>query len=156
MLLRDLMTAPVLTVAPGQPASDALAAMRDENVRHAVVVLGSTVVGVVSDGDLGGPQGGLTRVHHSVGDLMHEAPIVGAPSMPASEAVHLVREHHIGCLPILDQGKLVGIVTRSDLLRLSDPNASEGDTQRIRPPAGEDEGEHPASALVGSDRPRWP
>jgi acetoin utilization protein AcuB len=125
MLLRKLMTTPVLKVSPGQTASDALASMRDENVRHAVVVLGSTIVGVVSDRDLGGPNGALARLHHQVGDLMHRDPIVAPPDMRVEEAVHLVRERHIGCLPIVEKGQLVGIVTRSDLLRLSDPRSKD-------------------------------
>lgn len=125
MLLRNLMTTPVLKVTPGQTASDALALMRDENVRHAVVVLGSKIVGVVSDRDLGGPNGALTRLHHLVGDLMHRDPIVAPPDMRVEQAVHLVRERHIGCLPIVENRQLVGIVTRSDLLRLSDPRSKD-------------------------------
>jgi acetoin utilization protein AcuB len=153
MLVRDLMTAPVLKVAPGQTASDALALMRDENVRHAVVVLGSAIVGVVSDRDLGGPQGGLTRLHHSVGDLMHEQPLVVSPGMRAEEAVHLVREHHIGCLPVIDEeDKLVGIVTRGDLLRIADPEARDDDRPPAKPP---DDDERPP-LLVAPDRDRWP
>lgn len=153
MLLRDLMTSPVLKVTPGQTASDALALMRDENVRHAVVVLGSAIVGVVSERDLGGPQGGRTRLHHQVADLMHADPIVAPPTMKVEEAVHLVRERHIGCLPVVEERRLVGIVTRSDLLRTVDPLASAEDTPSPKPPV-EDE-ERPPLA-VGPARDRWP
>lgn len=152
MLLRDLMTSPVLKVTPGQTASDALALMRDENVRHAVVMLGSTIIGIVSDRDLGGPQGGLARVHHLVGDLMHEDPIVAAPDMSAGDAVHLVRERHIGCLPIVDDTRLVGIVTRSDLLRLADPRARPGQALPPRPPDDDER----TPLLLWPDRDRWP
>lgn len=80
------MTSPVLTMGPGQTASDALAVMRDENVRHAVVMLGSSIVGVVSDRDLGGPRGGLARRHLSVGDLMAEEPTLASSDMRAEDA----------------------------------------------------------------------
>ena len=59
--LRDIMTTPVLKLSPMDPASDALALMRDEHVRHAPVVEGSDILGIVSDRDLGGPLGGLAR-----------------------------------------------------------------------------------------------
>lgn len=152
MLLRDLMTSPVLKVTPGQTASDALALMRDENVRHAVVLLGSTIVGVVSDRDLGGPQGGRARLHHLVGDLMHEDPIVAAPDMDAEDAVHLVRERRIGCLPIIEDTRLIGIVTRSDLLRLADPKARHESARPATPPVEEEK----PPILVWPDRDRWP
>ena len=40
------------------------------------------------------------------------------PGQPAAEAARLLLDHRIGCLPVLEDGELVGIVTSSDLLRL--------------------------------------
>jgi acetoin utilization protein AcuB len=114
--LRDIMTTPVLKLAPSEPASDALALMRDEGIRHAPVVEGGVILGIVSERDLGGPHGGLTRKSRTVRDLMRENPILGAPDMSVTDAVVLVRERHVGCLPVVDAGRLLGIVTRSDLL----------------------------------------
>jgi acetoin utilization protein AcuB len=153
MILRELMTSPVLKVTPGHTASDALALMRDENVRHAVVLLGSVIVGVVSDRDLGGPQGGRARVRQSVADLMHADPVVVPQAMPVEEAIHLVLERHIGCLPVVDCGALVGIVTRSDLLRLADAKASPAEPRRRTPPPDTDEERPP---LARPDRARRP
>jgi len=153
MLLRELMTSPVLTVTPGQTASDALASMRDENVRHAVVVLGSTIVGVVSDRDLGGAWGGRARLHQSVADRMSGDPIVARPSMRVERAIRLVRERHIGCLPVVSKGKLVGIVTRSDLLRIGAPSPRA--TERPRASSPPDDAEK-TPILVWPDRDRWP
>jgi acetoin utilization protein AcuB len=151
MILRELMTSPVLKVTPGLTASDALALMRDENVRHAVVLLGDTIVGVVSDRDLGGPQGGRARVGHSVADLMHSDPIVVPQAMPVDEAIHIVLERHIGCLPVVDGATLVGIVTRSDLLRLADTKAAPAEP-RGRTPAPDEE----RPQLARPDRARRP
>jgi acetoin utilization protein AcuB len=110
------MTTPVLKLSPTEPASDAVALMRDEGVRHAPVVEGSTVLGIVSDRDLGGPHGGLTRKSRTVGDLMQTELVLGAPEMSVTDAVIIVRERRVGCLPVVDAGRLCGIVTRSDLL----------------------------------------
>lgn len=114
--LRDIMTTPVLSLSPSEPASDALALMRDENVRHAPVVEEATVLGVVSERDLGGPYGGAARQNRTVGDLMRRDLVLGAPDMSLVDAAMIVRERRIGCLPIVDAGRLLGIVTRGDLL----------------------------------------
>ena len=116
--LRDVMTAPVFTVTAGQTASDAWALMRAEEVRHAVVMRGSAVIGVLSDRDLGGPNGGAVRRGKTVGDLMLRDPVVAAADTPVREAAELVASSRVGCLPVLDRKKLVGVVTRTDLLRL--------------------------------------
>jgi acetoin utilization protein AcuB len=114
--LQRFMSAPVLTLREAQAASDAWALMRDAGVRHAVVVRGRAVVGVLSDRDLGGARGGRSRRDRTVAELMQGAPVTASPSMSVREAAALVRARRIGCLPVVERGRLVGIVTRSDLL----------------------------------------
>lgn len=151
--LGDIMTTPVLKLAPTEPASDALALMRDEGVRHAPVVEGNLILGIVSERDLGGPHGGLARKNRTVRDLMKTDPALGAPEMSVTDAVVLVRERHIGCLPIVDAGRLLGIVTRSDLL------AALADIRRTRSRASVARGgaDIPRPPLVVSpNRDKWP
>ena len=151
--LGDIMTTPVLKLAPTEPASDALALMRDEGVRHAPVVEGNLILGIVSERDLGGPHGGLVRKNRTVRDLMKTEPALGAPEMSVTDAVVLVRERHIGCLPIVDAGRLLGIVTRSNLL------AALADIRRTRSRAGVARGaaDIPRPPLVVSpNRDKWP
>lgn len=116
MKLRDIMSAPVLTLGASEPASDALARMADARVRHGVVLSRRAVIGVVSERDLGGPSGGLARRRRTVGELMVADPVVAAPDMTIVEAALLLRERAIGCLPVVEKGVLVGIVTRGDVL----------------------------------------
>lgn len=152
MKLREIMTAPVLTVRPDEPASDALARMRDERVRHAVVVSNRVLTGVVSERDLGGPRGGVVRRGRTVGDLMQPEPIVGSPDQSVSHAVGLVRENRIGCLPIVEGGELIGIVTRGDLLA-----ALARRRKRDRSRAAHDATELPRPPWVASpNRDKWP
>jgi len=150
--LKDLMTPRVLTVPLGEPASDAFVLMRDAGVRHAVVILGTTVVGVVSDRDLGGPNGATLRRHRTVQDLMRAEPILATPDMTVAEAVHLVRAEHIGCLPIVADGRLVGIVTRTDLLRTLDPDA---ESEHFAPKLEAIDEVRP-EPLVSPNRDKWP
>jgi acetoin utilization protein AcuB len=110
------MSTPVLTLTTSQPASDAWALMHVEGVRHAVVVRGREIVGVITDRDLGGVHGGRARRGRTVGDLMRPDPVTARPTTSVRDAALLVRERGLGCLPVVERGRLVGIVTRSDLL----------------------------------------
>jgi manganese-dependent inorganic pyrophosphatase len=152
MKLREIMTTPVLTLSRAEPASDALARMRDAHVRHGVVVSGPDVVGVVSERDLGGPRGGAVRKGHTVADLMQDEPILGSPEMSITKAALFVREHRIGCLPIVEEGRLVGIVTRSDLL---DGLALRRRRERGRITSETAEVPHPP-LVVSPNRDKWP
>jgi acetoin utilization protein AcuB len=117
MKLREIMTRPVLTVTVSEPASDAYARMRDAGVRHAIVTDDDgAIAGVVSERDLGGPDGGRLRIGRTVGDLARRDPMRAGPEASVEEGVRMVRTLRIGCIPIVDDGDLVGIVTRSDLL----------------------------------------
>ena len=149
--LRDIMTTSVLKVSPNEPASDALALMRDERVRHAPVVEDNHILGIISERDLGGPHGGLARKHRTVRDLMRVDPILGAPDMSVTDAVVLVRERRLGCLPIVDAGRLLGIVTRSDLL------AALAHLRRAQRPVSRGAADIPRPPLVVSpNRDKWP
>jgi acetoin utilization protein AcuB len=152
MRLREIMTTPVLKLGAGEPASDALAWMRDAGVRHVPVVLGKDLVGIVSDRDLGGPYGGALRKSRTVGDLMRREPFIASPDLRLGEAAALMRRYRIGCLPVMEGGELVGIVTRSDLLaalahlRRRDRDVVTRDASEIpRPPH-----------LVSPNRDKWP
>ena len=151
--LRDIMTTPVLKLSPMDPASDALALMRDEHVRHAPVVDGSDILGIVSDRDLGGPHGGLARKSRTVRELMQRNLVLGAPEMSAADAAVIMRERRIGCLPVVDAGRLLGIVTRSDLLAA----LAHLRREKARPAADRGAAEIPRPPLVVSpNRDKWP
>lgn len=144
--LRELMSTPVLALAADQPAGDAFALMRSERVRHAVAMRGKKIVGVVSDSDLGGPNGGRARAGHTVADLMQSAVVVGKPRMGIEQALALFTDREIGCLPIVDRGRLVGIVTRGDLLRC----IANGGVPPERGPARRGASEEPRAPRVSS------
>ena len=90
--------------------------MRQGRIRHLVVSDGAHVVGVVSDRDLVGlgRLAGSTRV----GDLMASPVVQGYPEMTVRQAANQLRGHSIGCLPVFEDERLVGIVTTTDLLEL--------------------------------------
>ena len=118
MRLQDVMTHPVETIEPDQSADEAWNRMRIGGFHHLVVKEGGRVLGVLSDRDLGGSRGAALRRGHSAGELM-SAPVVTASSRTTvRQAANLLRGRFLGCLPVVNGRRLVGIVTIADLLEL--------------------------------------
>jgi CBS domain-containing protein len=109
----DVMTSPLLTAVPEETAEIARERMRLKRIHHLAVIERGELVGVVSARDLAG-----ARRSQTVGELMTRDVATGTPGMKLREAANLLRGHVIGCLPVLDRGKPVGIVTVSDVLEL--------------------------------------
>lgn len=111
------MSAGVVAVSPEESAKAALTRMRQHGIRHLVVVDRSRVVGIVSERDLGGHKGAQLRRTRTVRDLMTPGRLVSAsPATTLRQAANLMRGHTIGCLLVVEKGKLVGLVTTTDLL----------------------------------------
>jgi acetoin utilization protein AcuB len=117
MRLEEIMTGGVLTVAADEPADRAWTLMKSRRVRHLVVRgKGKEIVGVLSERDLGGPRGASLRNGRRVADLMTPSVVSADRATTVRKAANLLRGRSIGCLPVMDDGSLVGIVTLSDLL----------------------------------------
>lgn len=102
--------------------------MRLGGVRHIPVVAGDRLVGIVSQRDLlraaASTLLALTQEHRrdwlgtiAVRDVMTSPVRTVTPAQPASDVVALLLEHRIGCLPVVEDGRLVGIVSETDCLR---------------------------------------
>ncbi|MFZ5469122.1 MAG: CBS domain-containing protein [Myxococcota bacterium] len=118
MRIDEVMSIGVRTTSPEASAQEAWEQMRLDRIRHLVVLRGRQVVGVISDRDLGGPKGARLRDGRSVAELMTGMPITAAPDTTVRRAANLLRGRTIGCLPVMEEQKLVGIVTLADLLEL--------------------------------------
>ena len=116
MRLQDIMTTKVRSVRPTDPVEAAWTEMRVHNMHHLVVIDHRNVVGIISDRDLGSSRGQVLREGQLVGDVMSRKPLTATPTLTLRRAANLLRGHSIGCLPIIDRDRLVGIVTISDLL----------------------------------------
>jgi acetoin utilization protein AcuB len=118
MRVAEVMTQGVQTVRPTMPAVAAWDLMRRKGIHHLVVTAGSDVVGVLSDRDAGGRNGASIRARSSVADLMTTDVVTIEPTAPVRKVANLMRGRTIGCIPVNDGKRLVGIVTVSDLLEL--------------------------------------
>jgi len=127
--VRDIMTSEVTILG----RNDSLQLARDiitlGRIRHFPVVDDGKVVGVVSQRDLYRASLGSVMKYGekaqraflegiAVKEVMSDPPITIAPHASVQEAARLMMEKKIGCLPVLEGSKLVGIVTESDMLKL--------------------------------------
>jgi CBS domain-containing protein len=116
---RDWMSRTPLSVSPDVPVARVARLMRAESVRHVVVVEGGQLVGIVSDRDLRGLllDGEPTLSPQApVSTVMSAPPVAVGPETPLAEAVRTMLAHKIGALPVVADGRPVGILTRADAL----------------------------------------
>jgi CBS domain-containing protein len=121
MKLRELMTNNVHTCSPQDTIVQAAKKMRSIDVGIIPVVEGDKLVGVITDRDIilnavaEGKDVNTTRVENS----MTGSVVTGTPDMDAHEASDLMAEHQIRRLPVVENGRLVGIVAIGDLATIS-------------------------------------
>lgn len=118
MRLSEIMSTKVRTIGPADSADLAWDRMKMHRIHHLVVVRDGHIIGVITDRDLGSVHGADVRQGRSVRDLMTPAVTTATPQLTVREAANLMRGHRAGSLPIVDRGKLVGIVTVWDFLDL--------------------------------------
>jgi acetoin utilization protein AcuB len=127
MLVGSRMTTPVYTVTAGDTIAGALRLARTQRIRHVPVVDGDRLVGLVTERDLrhaappiddaSGEEIRETIHSKKVGDVMVTTVITATTVTPVEAAAKLLYENRIGCLPVTEGDRLVGILTESDLLR---------------------------------------
>ncbi len=131
----DVMTEGVVTVQMDEPLHAARALFARYRFHHLPVLTHARLVGVVSDRDvmralspfverLAERRQDLETLEVRVHAIMSRRLVVADPSMSIAEAAALLLEKRISCLPVLDDGKLVGIVSSHDLLRQLLPEPS--------------------------------
>lgn len=119
MRLSDVMHRGVATVKPSDGLSLAVQVMAWSEVRHLPVLEGQRLVGLLSEHDL--LRHRESAVSATVATAMSSPVHTAAPDEELPVAAHRMLDAGIGCLPVLEDGRLVGIVTRGDLLSLLGP-----------------------------------
>lgn len=120
MLIRDIMTSPAVVIPPDTTLEHAYRVMHERHIRHLLVVDGTRLIGVITDRDLRLATSALTPSPHppgtGVSDVMCREPLTADPSDPVEDAAFRMRERKIGCLPVMEDGRVIGIITGIDLL----------------------------------------
>jgi CBS domain-containing protein len=137
MKVSDLMSTEVLTATPETPLKEAAALLSLKGISGLPVVDATgAVVGVLSEADIlvksrgEQPHGGIMSwllepdfdlqdkiEAKTVGQAMSAPPVTIAPGRPVHEAAALMIAESVNRLPVVEQGKLVGILTRADVVR---------------------------------------
>lgn len=126
--VRDIMSAEVTTLGRNDTLLLAKDIMNLGRIRHFPVVEDDELVGVVSQRDLYRASLGTVMQYGEkaqraflesivVKEIMVD-PISIGPDAPVGDAARLMMEHKIGCLPVLEDDRLVGIVTETDMLQV--------------------------------------
>jgi len=128
MRTRDLMTKNPITVDSETLVLDAQRIMKENNIRRLPIVDKGKLVGIVTQHDLleAAPSPATSLSIHElnyllskmkVKEIMKKNPLTLTPDTPFEEALRIGQEKKIGSFPVVDDGKLVGIATESDIIR---------------------------------------
>jgi CBS domain-containing protein len=126
--IREIMNKKIVTISPMDRVIHARRIMIDQNLARLPVVNQGKLVGIISDNEiafaLADIKGSfpLGRQKHQldelqVGDVMKSPVVWTEPNMTAKDAAIIMVKNNAGSLPIIEFGKLVGIVSRTDLLK---------------------------------------
>lgn len=120
MLINEVMKINPVTITTGTRLNDAYKLMHEKGLRHLPVLKGGKLVGVVTDRDLRLATSQLAEhpfdPDTEVGKIMSHPVITTSPNDPIERATQMMRELKIGCLPVVEDMELIGIVTVTDLL----------------------------------------
>lgn len=127
--VRDVCTRNVITVTPNTTLPEARRIMEGHNIRRLPVAAGGEVVGIITLLDLmraaPSPASSLSvwEINYlldkiTVAEVMASPVITVTPDTDLHEVARLMLAHKIGGLPVVDNGKLVGIITESDIFRV--------------------------------------
>ena len=129
MRIRDIMSTNVVAVSEDTSIHDAGKIMKAHKIRRLPVLKKDKLVGLVTERMLleasPSPATALSihELHYllakmTVKDIMVRNPFTISPDMPAEEALQLGQEKGFGAFPVVEDGKLVGIATESDIVRI--------------------------------------
>ena len=156
----DIMTPRVITAGPDTPITELVSLMLTNHISAVPIVRDGTLLGIVSEGDLIRRAETATEpkrsrwleIATSISTLAHDYAkshgrrasevmttdvISVTPNTPIADIATTLEKHHIKRVPVLENGKLVGIVSRANLLqalasRLSAPESDRADDRTIR------------------------
>ena len=125
MLVGKRMTRNPMTVSPDDPLSVAAGILREHRFHHLPVVEGGRLVGILSDTDLRNASFAAIPAEGDVGEAAGDRPVRKAmrtevwsvtPDDSVEDALLILTREKFGALPVLSGDRLVGIITRADLL----------------------------------------
>jgi len=129
MLVRKKMHKDLVTVTKDERMTVAKKIMKEKNIRHLPVVDGKKLIGLVTNMDIRKAEASpatsleIRELHYlldklTVGEIMTRNVITISPDISIEEATTLLHDNKIGCLPVVEDGNLVGIITENDVMEI--------------------------------------
>lgn len=129
MFVQDWMTRKVITVTPHDSISDVVRLMKEKRIKHLPVVKDEKLKGIISDRDIKefSPSKATSldmyELHYllaktTVKQVMKTKVISVAPAIPVEAAAMIMHDAGIGCLPVVEDGRVVGIISDMDIYRV--------------------------------------
>jgi acetoin utilization protein AcuB len=127
MLVRKKMKKDLITITKDERMTTAKKILKEKNIRHLPVVDGKRLIGLVSNMDIRKAEASpatsleIRELHYlldklTVGEIMTRNVITISPDISVEEATTLLHDNKIGCLPVVEDGNLVGILTENDVM----------------------------------------
>jgi CBS domain-containing protein len=129
MNIREVMTPNPRSVSPNDSIQNAACIMRDEDAGAVPVVDNGRAIGIVTDRDIVVrvvAEGG--QLNSPVRDIVTNSLVSATPDMSTREAAQLMSDHQIRRLPVVENDRLVGIVSIGDLAVKEGKDGRIGDT----------------------------
>jgi CBS domain-containing protein len=122
MKVRALMTTEPVTVAPGATLGEVATLMKQEDCGAIPVVEGGRLVGIVTDRDIviRGVAAGTDPKTQRVSTVMSADPVTVGPDDDVSDAEQVMADRQIRRLPVVEGGRLVGIIVTAQIARAED------------------------------------
>lgn len=121
ILVKEIMSKPAVTIDYNKTAKDAGKLMRKNRIGFLVATKKSKATGIISDADLINKiiVGGKSAQKTKVKALMSRPLIIVSPEEEVMEAVKKIKKNNIHRLPVVDKGKVVGVLSLTDIARSS-------------------------------------
>lgn len=133
--IQEVMSPDPVAMESGCTAVEAAQAMRDRGIGDVIVVEGGRLIGMVTDRDITvrGVAAGRNPGEIRLSEICSGDVQTLSPGDPVDKAVKIMREKAIRRLPVVDQGRPVGVVSIGDLAVEQDPGSALADIS-ARPP----------------------
>ena len=129
MLVRKKMKTEVITITKDEPMTAAKKFLKEKNIRHLPVVEDKKLIGLVTNMDIRNAEGSPApslAIHElsylldkiRVDEIMTRHVITISPDISVEEAATLLHDNKIGCLPVVEDGTLVGMLTENDVMEM--------------------------------------
>jgi Zn-dependent protease/predicted transcriptional regulator len=115
----DMMSSPVTTVSPTLPLREIITMMYTSKHLGFPVVERDTLVGMVTLADVNRTSP-IDREAMQVRDIMTRDPVTLPPSAPVIDALKIMSARNFGRIPVVQDGKILGIVTRTDIIKVTE------------------------------------